>query len=118
MLRRLLVAAVCACTAVTTAQASEPANIPWETFLPAMPSSNGVQPGSVPYCRKSSIKCIDTEIKRLSAAQKRYGCDHRGVFATTYLELTRQLRDTLRARPRFFNDSKYLYTEDALFADV
>ena len=83
-----------------------------------MPSSNAVQPGSVPYCRKSSIKCIDTEVKRLAGAQHKFGCDHRGVFATTYLELTRQLRDTLRVRPRFFNDSKYLYTEDALFADI
>src|SRR3954449_1398910 len=118
---RLFVAAVCACAIAAcaeTANASEPANVPWETYLPAMPSGNAVQPGKVPYCRKSSIKCIDTEIKRLAKAQKGYGCDHRGVFATTYLELTRALRETLRQRPRFFNDAKYLYTEDALFADI
>jgi hypothetical protein len=100
------------------ASASEPANVPWETFLPAMPASNAVQPGMVPYCIKPSIKCIDTEIKRLAGAQHRFGCDHRGVFATTYLTLTRELRDTLRKRPRFFTDAKYLYTEDALFADI
>jgi hypothetical protein len=40
------------------------------------------------------------------------------VFATTYLELTRQLRDTLAARPHFFSDAKYLYIEDALFANI
>jgi hypothetical protein len=102
----------------TSASASEPANVPWETFLPALPSSNAVQPHAVPYCRKATIRCIDTEIRRLRAAQKRFGCDHRGVFATTYLELTRQLRDTLRTRPRFFNDSKYLYIEDAQFANI
>jgi hypothetical protein len=72
----------------------------------------------VPNCRKATIRCIDVELRRLRAQQTRFGCDHRGVFATTYLELTGQLRDTLRVRPRFFNDSKYLYTEDALFANV
>src|SRR3954453_7296724 len=118
--RGALIAAIgaCALALAPTAAASEPANVPWETSLPAMPASNAVQPGKVPYCRKSSIKCIDTEIKRLPKGQKGYGCDHRGVFATTYLELTRALRETLRQRPRFFNDAKYLYTEDALFADI
>jgi hypothetical protein len=109
---------VAAAAFAAPATASEPANVPWETFLPALPSSNAIQPHSVPYCRKATIRCIDTEIRRLKQAQKRYGCDHRGVFSTTYLELTRQLRETLRARPRFFNDAKYLYTEDALFANV
>jgi hypothetical protein len=40
------------------------------------------------------------------------------VFATTYLELTRTLRSTLREHPRFFRRPRYLYVEDALFADV
>ena len=100
------------------ATAEEPANIPWETLLPALPASNAVQPEGVPYCRKATSRCIDTEIRRLRQAQQLFGCDHRGVFATTYLELTRQLRDTLRQRPRFFNDAKYLYIEDAQFANI
>jgi hypothetical protein len=102
----------------TPANSAEPANVPWETYLPAMAGGGQVQPHGVPNCRKASVRCIDTEIRRLRFQQKRFGCDHRGVFATTYLELTGQLRDTLRSRPRFFNDSKYLYTEDALFANV
>jgi hypothetical protein len=101
------------------AHASEhPANIPWETYLPAMPSSASVQPQPIPYCRKASMRCIDVEVKRLRAAQKGFGCDHRGVFATTYLELTLELRRTLKARPRFFADSRYLFREDALFANI
>jgi hypothetical protein len=112
------IAAVAACAFVTPATASEPANVPWETYLPALPSSSAIQPHGVPNCRRASVRCIDVELRRLRAAQKRFGCDHRGVFATTYLELTGQLRDTLRARPRFFNDSKSLYIEDALFANV
>ena len=83
-----------------------------------MPSTLAVQPHGIPNCRKATVRCIDTEIRRLKAAQGWFGCDHRGVFATTYLELTGQLRDTLRACPHFFNDARYLYTEDVLFADI
>ena len=54
----------------------------------------------------------------MRSLQKRLRCDHRAVFATTYLELTRVLRQTLRKHPHFFKYSHYLYTEDALFADV
>jgi hypothetical protein len=112
------IATVAACAFALPASASEPANIPWETYLPALPASNAVQPHGVPHCRRASVRCIDVEIRRLRGAQRTFGCDHRGVFATTYLELTRQLRDTLRTRPRFFNDSKYLYIEDAQFANI
>jgi hypothetical protein len=83
-----------------------------------MPSSAAVQPHSVPNCRRASIRCIDVEASRLRSLQQRLGCDHRAVFATTYLELTLQLRRTLGARPHFFRDSRYLYLEDALFANV
>ncbi len=117
----MLIAVACAAAVAVAAPyaiGSEPANVPWPDYLPALPSANSVQPGSVPYCRKPTVRCIDTEVKRLKGAQRTFGCDHRGVFATTYLELTRQLRATLRARPRFFADARYLYTEDALFADI
>jgi hypothetical protein len=109
---------VAAVALASPATAEEPANVPWETYLPAMAGGGQVQPRGVPNCRKATIKCVDVEIRRLRAEQQRYGCDHRGVFATTYLELTRQLRESLQQRPRFFNDSKYLYIEDALFANV
>jgi hypothetical protein len=110
-------AAVLACAGAAVAS-SDPANLPWETYLPAMPSPNRPQPHAVPYCRTPRIGCIDTELRRLRGAQRALGCDHRAVFATTYLELTRTLRTTLRREPRFFRYPRYLYTEDALFADV
>ena len=97
---------------------SDPANVQWETLLPAMPSSARVQPHSVPFCRGATVRCVDTEVRRLRAAQDGFRCDHRAVFSTTYLELTRQLRKTLRRQPRFFRWPRYLYVEDALFADV
>jgi hypothetical protein len=104
--------------AASAAASSDPANVQWEEFLPALPSSNEVQPHAVPFCRKATVRCIDTEIKRMRRMQARLGCDHRAVFDTTYLELTLELRRTLRARPHFFADPRYLYREDALFADV
>jgi hypothetical protein len=117
--RVLGVAVLAVFAAAMPASASDhPANVNWATFLPAMQSTNTVQPRGVPFCRRATMRCIDVEVKRLRRAQKRFGCDHRGVFATTYLELTRELRDTLRTRPRFFQDVRYLYVEDALFANV
>ena len=107
-----------ALSAVPAAASSDPANVPWESFLPALPTPNTPQPQAVPYCKRSSVKCVDTEIRRLTRAQRQFRCDHRGVFATTYLELTKKLRETIRSDHAFFRFPRYLYTEDALFADV
>jgi len=60
------------------------------------------------------MRCIDVEVARLRKAQWRFGCDHRGVFATTYLELTKTLRRVLHERPDFLRYPRYLYVEDAL----
>ena len=113
----IVVAAVLA-GAVIASGSDHPANVHWERFLPALPSPSDIQPRSVPNCRKATIRCIDVEIKRLRDLQRRWGCDHRAVFATTYLELTRTLRRVLRERPHFLRYPKYLYVEDALFANV
>ena len=105
--------------AATGARGSDhPANVNWARFLPALPSPTEIQPRSVPNCRRATIRCIDVEIQRLRRLQRRWGCDHRAVFATTYLELTKTLRQVLRERPSFLRYPKYLYVEDALFANV
>jgi uncharacterized protein DUF5995 len=109
-------AAALGCAGAASAS-SHPANVQWESFLPALPSTTKVQPRSVPFCRTPSPRCVDTEVRRLRGAQRGFRCDHRGVFATTYLELTRAFRTTIR-KGKFFQYPRYLYTEDALFADV
>lgn len=95
-------------------------DVPWTDLLPATPTSHNPQPRPIAHCRKASPKCIKTEIKRLKALRDRLGCDHRGVFATTYLELTRQLRRDQRAGliEGHYISPHYLYREDALFANV
>ena len=118
-MRRFAVVLITALVVGATAQGSEhPANVQWEEFLPAFPSPKDIQPRSVPNCRKATIRCIDVEIRRLRDRQRKWGCDHRAVFATTYLELTKELRQLLRERPDFLRYPRYLYTEDALFANV
>jgi hypothetical protein len=92
-------------------------NFPWPDLLPPLTGDREPQPGPVPGCAKPAIGCVDHEIAQMTAEQDRRGCDHRAVFATTYLTLTQTLRQTLREDPAFFDDPEYLYYEDALFAD-
>ena len=118
-MRRVAVVLVALLVAGASARGSEhPANVQWERFLPALPSPTDIQPRSVPHCRRARMRCIDVEIRRLRKLQRRLGCDHRAVFATTYLELTKTLRRVLRQRPHFLRYPRYLYVEDALFANV
>jgi hypothetical protein len=126
MRRRVGIAASAALSAVvvgvgaggaTPAGGSVP-NINWVTLLPPLGSPNTPQPGPVAHCRVSSSKCIDTEVKRMKRLQAKLGCDHRAVFTTTYLTLTKVFRKLIRTQPDLYEHPHYLYTEDALFADV
>jgi hypothetical protein len=118
-MRRIALLLIGAFAVASSASGSDhPANVHWERYLPALPSPTEIQPRSVPHCRRATMRCIDVEVRRLRRAQERWGCDHRAVFATTYLELTKTLRRVLRERPHFLRYPKYLYVEDALFANV
>jgi hypothetical protein len=103
----------------TAVGSTHPANVNWPALLPAMESTAATQPGAVPFCRKATYRCVDAQIKRMKRAQRDFRCDHRGVFATTYLELTRQYRTDLSAgMKKQLMDVKYLYREVAVFANV
>ncbi|MEA2168902.1 MAG: hypothetical protein QOF76_2202 [Solirubrobacteraceae bacterium] len=117
-MRRWLVGVLLLGTLATVARAEEPVNVPWPDFLPALASPNGTPGGPQPRCRKATMKCIDIVIRRLRARQDHFGCDHRAVFATTYLTLTRVMRRTMRADRHFFRDRSALLYEDALFAHI
>jgi hypothetical protein len=93
-------------------------NTNWTALLPpAGDTPTSVQPGAVPNCETPSVGCVDAEIKRMTELRDRLGCDHRAVFASTYLELTKEIRRTVDTDAAKFQDLNYLYTEDALFAD-
>ena len=98
---------------------AHPANVHWESLLPALPSSSVQQPGPVPHCRKATYRCVVEQYKRMKRLQRELGCDHRAVFATTYMELTRQYLIDLKTGFRDqLMDLKYLYREVAVFANV
>jgi hypothetical protein len=115
-----VVSALALVCAVAPARAADPfvPNLNWTALLPPVPGSSEVQPGPVPHCETPSIECIDVQIERMTELRDRLGCDHRAVFATTYLELTKEIRATVERDPGVVDDLDYLFTEDALFANM
>src|SRR3954447_11853213 len=115
----LVVVALVVCAAAPSgARAAEPTDVNWPALLPAMPTQAGGTGGPQPHCAKATMRCIDTEVRRMRRLQRRLGCDHRAVFDTTYLTLTKVLRSTMRRDHSFFADRRALIFEDALFAEV
>jgi hypothetical protein len=91
--------------------------LPWPQALPPAPGAAQPEPTSAPGCEHPTVACIDDEIRRMTELRDRLGCDHRAVFATTYLHVTEETARTLRAGPERFDDPRYLILEDVLFAD-
>ncbi len=92
--------------------------MPWTQYLPALPSPSQTHPNRVAHCKRAKLKCVRMQIGRMRALQERLGCDHKAVFATTYLVLTRALRDAMLADPHMLRWPKWFFREDALFANV
>ena len=95
-----------------------PPVIPWETLFPGVPTLHNPQFAGVPGCQSATMACIDTEIANLDAVRVRFGCDHRGVFATTYELLTITLREDMTANPHLFDDPAWVIGEDVTFANL
>ncbi len=101
------VAVVAAALFATPAAAAGP-NPPWPQLLPAFPVDSDTQPGPVRHCRRGRMRCVTATIRRMQRKQDQLGCDHRAVFATTYLTLTKALHRTMVRDRRFFRDRRYL----------
>ena len=122
--RARVAAALVACIALLASASPAAAdsllvpNLNWTSLLPPVGDTTAdVQPGPVPFCETPTISCIDSTVDRLQALQDELGCDHRAVFTTTYLELTKAIRTLLDDEPGIVADPDYLYTEDSLFAN-
>lgn len=77
------------------------ATVPWTAALPPLPG----QPGrDATGCGADGVACARDVERRLARLAEAFGCDHRGVFATTYLLLTQELRAELERRPSAFQD--------------
>jgi hypothetical protein len=116
--RRLLGILLLLALAVPAARAEEPVYVDWTALLPAMPSEAGNTGGPQPGCRKATMRCVNRTIRRLRARQDHFGCDHRAVFATTYMTLTQIMKRTMKADPKFFRDRRGIIFQIALFSDI
>jgi hypothetical protein len=119
---RLAIATLAAAAAVgagASSSSAEVIDVPWTELLPPLETASNPQPRPVPNCRVAKPKCVRVTIERLRRLRNDLGCDHRAVFATTYLELTKQIRDDIRAGlvRRDMIDPGYLYAEDGVFAN-
>jgi len=112
--------AISAVALLVAPASSEVPNLEWTALLPPIPTAQNPQPGPVSTCEKPTPGCIRAQIRRLREKRDEWGCNHRAVFATTYLMLTKQIFADVKSGlvERDFIDPKYLYTEDALFANV
>ena len=97
------------------ASASQYPDVPWPELLPPFPVASNVQPHDIAHCKRGRIACVDRTIRRMERLQARLGCDHRGVFATTYLTLSRELRPNIAGDT--FKDRRYLSYQVTEFAN-
>ena len=94
------------------AQASQYPDVGWPQLLPPFPVSATTQPGPMPYCKRGRPRCVTVAIRRMKRRQAQFGCDHRAVFTTTYIELSKVLRRRLKR----FRDPRYLAYQVTYFA--
>jgi len=72
----------------------------------------------VPRCSQAGFSCIDDTLRHMERLQRKLGCDHRGVFATTYLILTREFDEVLHEQPDFFDHRAWMIYQDTMFANM
>jgi hypothetical protein len=94
-------------------------HLPLFELLPPQPTPTSVQPHAVGTCARPSIRCVEQVVAEMTRRWKPLdrACDHRAVFALTYLRTTEGFLRTLRRDSRFFEDFDYIVWEDVLFAD-
>jgi hypothetical protein len=124
MIARLIVLGVlgAALIAAPAARADhQELHLPLFELLPPQPTPTSVQPRPpVIHCgQRPDIACVERVVAEMTRRWEPLdiGCDHRAVFALTYLRTTEGFLATLRADPNFFQDFDYVVWEDVLFAD-
>jgi Family of unknown function (DUF5995) len=123
--RALVISAAVAVLAVGALPGSAPGQgtgeIPnWPELLPPNPnnSSGTVWPG-FDSCPAGDIDCPPEVILEMYERWRplSHACDHRAVFALTYLRTTEEFLRTVQGEPTFFDDPPWVNHEDAVFAE-
>src|SRR3954468_10218081 len=69
-----------------------------EAFLPDTPAPTNVRAHGVTHCRHASLRCVTGLARRLRRQWRPLDaqCDHRAMFALSYLRITRGLKRAIR----------------------
>ncbi|MFY9587103.1 MAG: DUF5995 family protein [Actinomycetota bacterium] len=124
MRRRLMALALAiAIAAPFSAAADHPlGNIPWPDLLPPRPGVPAPAQPAQPCGAAASPTCVDGVIADMIAAWQPLddSCDHRAVFALTYLITTQGFRTYLSDQRAggFFDDEVAIINLDRVFADL
>jgi Family of unknown function (DUF5995) len=94
------------------------ANLPWPEHLPPQEVSTKAQPQPLRNCRRARLACVKRVVARMTRRWQQLdaGCDHRSVFALTYLRTTEAFLQTITQQRRFFRHRRWVIYEDVLFA--
>jgi hypothetical protein len=115
------------CTAALAGVSAAPASaenltLPnWPELLPPLP---GTPAGTVPLpfdtCPEGELSCPVEVIEEMTERWEPLdqACDHRAVFALTYLRTTEEFLRTVTEEPETFRDQPWINHEDAVFAEL
>jgi uncharacterized protein DUF5995 len=104
-----------------TARASNLILPNWPELLPANPyTPSGTDPLPFDVCKNGQPSCPPSVIREMINRWEPLdaSCDHRAVFALTYLRTTQEFARTLNDDPTFFSDVPWITHEDAVFAQL
>lgn len=104
-----------ALSAPSPASATTPPHVGWSDLLPGL--STGYEPSSENACTAGRTSCVDAVIREMDRRFKPLAaaCDHGSVFALSYLRTTEEYRRAIDD-PGFFQDTRFVNHEDAVFA--
>jgi hypothetical protein len=93
----------------------------WPQLLPANPfTPSGTVPLGWDVCRSGQPSCPGNVIREMTDRWQPLdaSCDHRAVFALTYLRTTQEFARTISDQPGTFSDLPWITHEDAVFAQL
>lgn len=95
------------------------ASLPWPEHLPPQEVTTQAQPGPLRNCRRARLRCVERVVARMTRRWQQLdaACDHRAVFALTYLRTTEGFLRTITEQRSFFRHRRWVIYEDVLFAD-
>jgi hypothetical protein len=118
----LLVTLVCLGTAGLGQARAENLILPnWPQLLPANPyTPSGTVPLGWDACKNGQPSCPNAVINEMTDRWEPLdaSCDHRAVFALTYLRTTQEFARTITDAPDTFSDEPWIRHEDAVFAQL